>query len=226
VVASASSKSLKDKGLSPQDVARELGVHYIVEGSVRRSGGRVRIGVQLIDGSNGGQIWTHRFDDKLDDIFSLQDAVALAVAGKIEPTLELAEIRRAQARPTENIDSHDIYLRALPVFRTHSKDGTLRALDLLNQAIALDADHGPALALAASCHRTVVVYGWSNDADDNRRQGLLLARRALKAAPDNANVLASVANDLTVLRKKSRRGVAAQYAGRSLEPGFRQRLVQ
>jgi predicted Zn-dependent protease len=134
-------------------------------------------------------------------MFALQDAVALAVAGKIEPTVELAEIRQAAARPTDNINSHDLYLRALPVFRTHTKDGTLGALDLLNQAIALDADHGPALALAVSCHRTLIVYGWSDDAEDHRRQGILLARRALKAAPDDATVLASIANDLTVLER-------------------------
>jgi adenylate cyclase len=201
VVASSSSLSFKGKVVSPEEAARQLGVRYILEGSVRKSGARVRIGVQLIDAADGAQIWTHRFEDTLDDVFALQDAVAMAVAGKIEPAVEQVEIRRAAARPTGNINSHDLYLRALPIFRTHSKAGTLEALDLLNQAIDLDAAHGPALALAVSCHRTIIVYGWSDDAEDHRRQGGLLARRALKAAPDDATVLASVANDLTVLER-------------------------
>src|SRR5205085_10086350 len=95
----------------------------------------------------------------------------------------------------------DLYLRALPIFRTHSRAGTLEALDLLNKAIDLDPAHGPALALAVSCYRTIVVYGWSDDPEDHRRHGGLLARRALKAAVDDAAVLASVANDLTVLER-------------------------
>jgi len=199
VVASSSSLAFKGKGVSAAEAARQLGVRYILEGSVRRSGGRIRIGLQLIDASDGAQFWTERFEDTLDDIFALQDTVATAVAGRIEPTVEQAEIRRAAARPTDNIDSHDLYLRALPVFRTHSQEGTLAALELLNRALALDDAHGRALAMAVSCHRTIVIYGWSQDTQEHRRLGVLLARRALNAAPDDAMVLASVANDLTVL---------------------------
>jgi adenylate cyclase len=150
VVASSSSLSFKGKGVRPQEAARQLGVRYVLEGGVRKSGDRVRIGVQLIDAADDAQIWTHRFEDTLKDVFALQDAVAMAVAGKIEPTIEQVEIRRAAIRPTDNINSHDLYLRALPIFRTHSKTGTLEALDLLNQAIDLDAANGPALALAVS----------------------------------------------------------------------------
>jgi adenylate cyclase len=202
VVASGSSLSFKGKGVAPQEAARQLGVRYILEGSIRKAGGRVRIGVQLIDAADGVQIWTHRFEDTLDDVFALQDAVAMAVAGKIEPTVEQVEIRRAAARPTHNINSHDLYLRALPVFRAHSKAGTLEALDLLNQAIALDPANGPALALAVSCHRTIAVYGWSDDPEEHRRQGVILAGRAVKAAADDATVLASVANDLPALERR------------------------
>jgi adenylate cyclase len=201
VVASSSSLTFKGKGVSPQEAARQLGVHYVLEGSVRKAGGRVRIGVQLIDAADGAQIWTHRFEDTLEDVFALQDAVAMAVAGKIEPAVEQVEIRRAATRPTGNITSHDLYLRALPIFRTHGKAGTLQALDLLNQAIELNAANAPALALAVSCHRTIIVYGWSDDPEYHRRRGSLLAGRALKAASDDATVLASVANDLTVLER-------------------------
>ncbi|HXQ13911.1 MAG TPA: hypothetical protein VN814_04730 [Caulobacteraceae bacterium] len=116
VIGSGSTLSFKGKVASPQDAARQLGVRYVLEGSVRRAGDRVRIGVQLIDAKDGVQIWTHRFEDTLDDVFALQNKVALSVAGKIEPTVEQAEIRRRSERPTDSVDSHDLYLRGVARF--------------------------------------------------------------------------------------------------------------
>ena len=156
VIASGSSLSFKGKGVGAQDAARALGVRYILEGNVRRAGNRVRIGVQLIDAVENLPIWTQRFEDTLEDIFDLQDKVALAVAGKIEPTLEAAEIRRASVRPTESLGSYDLYLRALPLHHTYSKEGSLEALTLLNQAIALDPVFGRALAQVAASLRNLV----------------------------------------------------------------------
>src|SRR5579862_3762065 len=134
VIASGSSLSFKGKGVAAQDAARQLGVRYVVEGSMRKAGGRVRIGVQLIDAADGAQIWTHRFEDTLEDVFALQDSVALAVAGKIEPTVQQAEIRRASARPTDNLSSYDLYLRALPLQRSFVRANILEALDLASRA--------------------------------------------------------------------------------------------
>ena len=194
VIASGSSLSFKGKGVSAQDAARQLGVRYVLEGSVRKAGGRVRIGVQLIDAADGAQIWTHRFEDTLEDVFALQDRVALAVAGKIEPTVQQAEIRRASARPTtDNLSSYDLYLRAVPLRGTFVRADMLEALDLASRAITLDPDFGPALALAANCHRIIVLNEWSDDTEGHRRLGLELAHRALRAAGDDAAVLASVA---------------------------------
>src|SRR5579863_4792338 len=193
VIASSSTLSFKGKAVSAQDAARQLGVRYVLEGSVRKAGGRVRIGVQLIDAADGAQIWTHRFEDTLEDVFALQDSVALAVAGKIEPTVMQAEIRRASARPTDNLSSYDLYLRAIPLRRTFDRADMLGALDLLSRAITLDPAFGPALALAANCHRIIVLNLWSDDLESHRRLGLELAHRALKAAGDDADVLASVA---------------------------------
>ena len=219
VIASGSSLSFKGQGVTAKDAARHLGVRYVLEGSVRRAGDRVRIGVQLIDAVEGSPIWTHRFEDTLEDVFDLQDKVALAVAGRIEPTLEQAEIVRAISRPTDNMGSHDLYLRAWPAFRTYGREGTFQALDLLNKAIAVDPAHGPAMALAASCHRTIIARGWSGDLEDHRRQGSVLAHRAIKAAPEDAAVLASVANDLTILERDL--SVALPLAERAiaLNPG-------
>jgi adenylate cyclase len=219
VIGGGSTLSLKGKAVSPQDVGRQFGVRYVLEGSVRKAGGRVRIGVQLTDAADGMQVWTHRFEETLDDIFVLQDRVALGVAGKIEPTVEQAEIRRSSARPTESVSSYDLYLRAVPVFRVFSRAETLKALELLDRAIALDPGNGQALALAASCHRTIVLYGWSDDPEDNRRLGLEMAGRALQAAAEDATVLASVANDLAFLRQDGRAAVAIVDRAITLNPG-------
>ena len=117
VIASGSSLSFKGKKVNAQEAARQLGVRYVLEGSVRSAGGRVRIGVQLIDADDGAPIWTERFEDALDDVFALQDKVALGVAGKIEPTVQQADGRRASTRPTENMGSYDLYPRAFVISR-------------------------------------------------------------------------------------------------------------
>jgi adenylate cyclase len=219
VIASGSSLSLKGKGVGVQEAARQLGVRYVLEGSVRKAGGRVRIGVQLIDSADGAQIWTHRFEDTLEDVFALQDSVALAVAGKIEPTVLQAEIRRASARPTDNLSSYDLYLRAIPLRRTFVRADMLEALDLASRAITLDPDFGPALALASTCHRLIIVNRWSDDLDDHRRLGLELAHRALKAAGDDAAVLAGVAASLDMLEDDHGAAVALLERALTLNPG-------
>jgi adenylate cyclase len=219
VIASGSSLSFKGKGVSAQDAARQLGVRYVLEGSVRKAGGRVRIGVQLIDATDGAQIWTHRFEDTLEDVFALQDSVALAVAGKIEPTVLQAEIHRASARPTDNLSSYDLYLRALPLQRTFVLADVLEALDLASRAIALDPDFGPALSLAATCHRLIVLYGWSDDLEGHRRPAVELAHRALRAAGDDPYVLARVAANVDFIEGDYGAAVALLERALTLNPG-------
>jgi len=190
VIASGSGLSFKGKGASAQEAARELGVRFIREGSVRKAGSRVRIAVKLMDAVDGSQVWADRFEDTLEDVFALQDKVALAVAGKIEPTVQQAEIRRATLRPTDNVGAYDLYLRALFHYRAWSRAGVSATLDLLGAAIALDPDFAPALALAAACHHFVHLFEWSDDPRANRREGVDLAYRVVKAAPDDAYLLA------------------------------------
>jgi adenylate cyclase len=196
VIASASSLSLKGKGLSPEEAARQLGVRFVLEGSVRKSGDRVRIAVQLIDAAQRAQIWTDRFDDTLEDVFALQDRVALSAAGRIEPTVLTAEIQRAATRPTENLGSYDLYLRAVALTLTYSKGGMLQALDLLDRAIALDPGFAAALMSAANCHYLLDAFGWSEDHETGRRLSLELTQRALKAAPDDPAILASASGPI------------------------------
>ena len=219
VIASGSSLSFKGKGVAPQDAARQLGVRYVLDGSVRKAGNRVRIAVQLIDAADGAQIWTHRFEDTLDDIFDLQDKVALAVAGKIEPTIQQAEIQRVSTRPTENMGSYDLYLRALAAGWNFSKAGILTALDLGRRAIALDPEYAPALALLAANHQQVDLFGWSDDPEANRRQGVEMVERALKAGHDDPGVLRRVANPLLSLKGDWLGARALAVRATDLNPG-------
>ncbi len=193
VIASSSTLIFNGKYIDAREAALQLGVRYLLEGSVRRAGSRLRINVQLVDGSDGAQIWCERFESALDDVFALQDSVALAVAGRIEPTVQSVEVRRGASQPTTNLGAYDLYLRASALFHAFVGGRHLEALDLLNRAIALDPDFGQALALAAFCHRQILTSGSPGDAEDHRRQALSLAERALKAATDDAEVLVTVA---------------------------------
>ena len=193
VIARNSSFTYKGRAVDMKLVSRELGVRYVLEGSVRKAGGRVRITAQLIDALNGAHLWADRFDGPLEDVFELQDKVALSVAGVIEPTLRPAETRRTAAHPTADFTAYDLYLRALPIFYTLTKEGVLQALALLEQAIARDPNYGPALAWAAMCHLWRYFDDWSDEPEAARRDGIRLAQRALEAAGDDASVVANAA---------------------------------
>ena len=193
VIARNSSFSYKGQAVDLKQVGRELGVRYVLEGAVRKAGGRVRISAQLIDATTGAHLWADRFDGSLEDVFELQDKVAISVAGVIEPTLEAAETRRSAERPTNDLTALDLYLRALPDLDAFEKNRILRALDLLGQAIERDPHYGPALALAAHCHLGLEVNGWTEDAEAARHTSVDLARRALRSGADDPNVLALAA---------------------------------
>ena len=215
VIGSGSTLTFKGKSLTPHDVGRLLGVRYVLEGSVRKAGGRVRIAVNLIDASDGVQFWADRFEDTLEDVFALQDRVALGVAGKIEPTVQQAEIRRASSLPTETMGAYDLYLRALPLYQTFSRAETLKARDLLDRAIALNPDFGPALAASAACRNVLVIFGWSDDPERDRRRGAELAYRAVRVGGDDAYVLSFAAAALSNLNVN--RDLAATLIDRALD---------
>jgi adenylate cyclase len=194
VIARNSSFTYKGQAVDVKRVGRELGVRYVLEGSVRKAGQRVRIAAQLIDATTGAHLWADRFDGSLKDVFDLQDKVASSVAGVIEPTLQEAEIRRSSERPTSDLTAYDLYLRALADWGSPpERHRIVRALDLLGQAIKRDPQYGPALALAARCHQTLELRGWAEDTEATRRTSVDLARQALQVGPDDPNVLAFVA---------------------------------
>src|SRR5262249_53913025 len=161
VIARNSTFTYKGQAIDVKRVRRELGVRYVLEGSVRKGSSRVRITAQLIEAETGTHLWADRFDGSLEDVFDLQDKVASSVAGVIEPALQAAEIRRSSARPMIDLTAYDLYLQAVAVVRHVTRERVLKALGLIEQAIAIDRLYGPALALAALCHMRLVTDGWA-----------------------------------------------------------------
>ena len=151
VIARNSSFTYKGKAVDIKQVGRELGVRYVLEGSVRKAGNRVRITGQLIDAATGNHIWADRYDSTLEDIFDLQDRVTTSVIGAIAPQLERAEIARAQRKPTESLQAYDYYLRALASFYRFTPEANIEALKLTQTANNLDPDFAAPFALGADC---------------------------------------------------------------------------
>jgi adenylate cyclase len=193
VIARNSSFTYKGRAVDTKQVGRELGVRYVLEGSVRKAGQRVRITGQLIDALTGTHLWAGRFDGSLEDIFELQDRVAVNVAGIIEPALQVAEMRRSAARPATDLSAYDLYLRAIAAFFPTTKQRIFATLALLEQAIAIDRHYGPALSWAAICHLRLVVDGWAEAPETSRHKAIDLARLALRAVENDPGILANAA---------------------------------
>jgi TolB-like protein/class 3 adenylate cyclase len=196
VIARNSTFTYKGRAVDAKQVGRELGVRYILEGSVRKAGQQVRITGQLIDALTGTHLWAGRFDGSLEDVFELQDRVAVSVAGVIEPTLQAAEMRRSAARPTTDLTAYDLYLRALAIFFPISRERLREALGLLSQAIAIDRHYAPALSWAAICHMRLFVDGWAEEPETSRRKAVDLARQALLVGENDPGVLINAAQVL------------------------------
>jgi len=222
VIARNSSFTYKGQAIDVKQVGRELGVRYVLEGSVRKAGARLRITAQLIDATNGAHLWADRFDGALEDVFELQDKVASNVAGVIEPALQGAEMSRSAQRPTNDLTAYDLYLRALRPIRSGEvgRESFVEALDLLNQAIQRDTRYAPALALAGSCRSSLDVAGWIDDAGANRDEALRLTRRALAAGRDDPNVLAYGAYVLAYFGEDIVAAIALIDRSLELNPSF------
>jgi TolB-like protein/class 3 adenylate cyclase len=198
VIARNSTFTYKGQPVDVKQVGRELGVRYVLEGSVRKAGSRVRITGQLIDALTGTHLWADRFDGSLEDVFELQDKIAISVAGVIEPALQAAETRRSASRPTTDLTAYDLYLRALAIFFPITRERSVEAVGLLEQAIAIDRHYAPALSWAAICHMTFVRDGWTEEPETNRRKAIDLARQALEVGENDPGILANAAFVLAV----------------------------
>jgi len=195
VIARNSTFTYKGQPIDVKQVGRELGVRYVLEGSVRKGGNRVRITAQLIDALTGTHLWADRFDGLTEDVFSLQDEIAASVAGVLGSVLEAAEVRRSAGRPTTDLTAYDLYLQALPHWASCDRDRLLQALDLLGQAIDLEPDYAPALGVAAACCPLLDIAEIEDKAA-NRKRALNWARRAILGDSDDPAVLANAAGTL------------------------------
>ena len=195
VIARNSSFTYKGQAIDVKQVGRELGVRYVLEGSVRKAGSRVRITGQLIDAATSAHLWAERFDGLLQDVFDMQDQVASSVAGVIEPALQAAETARSAGRSTTDLTAYDLYLRGYAMVMSRSGQ-TPEALLLMEQAFARDPGYGPALAWAAFCCARLMIDGESQDLPGDRQKGIDFARRALKVAGDDPAIIANAAEAL------------------------------
>jgi TolB-like protein len=220
VIARNSTFTYKGQTVDVKQVGRELGVRYVLEGSVRKAGTRVRITGQLIDALTGTHLWADRFDGSLEDIFELQDKVAVSVAGVIEPALQAAEIRRSAERPTSDLTAYDLYLRALALVFPVTKDRLFEALGLLDQAVAIDPHYGPALSWAAICHLRLVTDKWAEAPETSRRSGIDLARQALQMAENDPGTLANAAFSLAYFGEDVGATIGLVDRALALNPSF------
>ena len=187
VIARNSSFTYKGRTVDVKQVGRELGVRYVLEGSVRKVGSRVRITCQLIEGETGAHIWAERYDRPLDDIFALQDEITLSVVGAIEPNLRLAEVERAKRKRPDSLDAYDLVLQALPDVYSRMPEQSQRALRLLARALELDPTYALAHACAAQCNHAIFLRGGQNI--ENRKAAVRHAQAALAYGQDDALAL-------------------------------------
>jgi adenylate cyclase len=199
VMARNSSFTYKGRAVNVRRVAQELGVRYVLEGSVRRAGQRIRITGQLIDATTGAHIWADRFDGEAEDIFDLQDKVTECVVGAIEPSLRKAEIERARRKRPDSLAAYDLFLRALTPLNKLRPEANAEALSLLEQAIAIDPGYAPALAYAAWCHEQRLLHGWSTTHETDAAAAVKLARQALAIDSGEAAAMAMASFVLTLV---------------------------
>jgi TolB-like protein/Tfp pilus assembly protein PilF len=189
VIARNSSFIYKGRAVDVKQVGRELGVRYVLEGSVRKAGNKVRISGQLIDASTGAHLWADRFDGALEDVFDLQDQVTACVVGAIAPRLERAEIERAKHKPTESLDAYDYFLRGMAEVHTWEREAHKEALSHFYKAIELDPNFASAYGMAARCYSWRKVCGWMTDPTKETAEAVRLARRAAELGQDDALAL-------------------------------------
>jgi TolB-like protein len=220
VIARNSSFTYKGRAMDVKQVGRELGVRYVLEGSVRKAGNRVRITGQLIDAETGAHLWADRFDGTLKDIFDLQDQVTSSVVGAIAPKLEQAEIERAKHKPTESLDAYDYYLRGMAAVHRWTREGSEEALSMFGQAIKLDPDFASAYGMAARSYSQRKVAGWMLEPVKETAEAERLAWRAAELGKDDALALATAGFTLAYVVDAFDDGVAFIDQALALNPNL------
>ena len=220
VISRNSSFTYKGKAVDINRVGRELGVRYVLEGSVRKSGKRIRVTGQLIDASTEAHIWADKFDSDLEDIFDLQDRLTSSVIGAVSPQLERAEIDRARRKPTENLQAYDYYLRSKFSIYQWTREGSDEALRLTKLAISLDPAFAVAYASAAHIFGQKKGFGWTEDAARERAESRQLAERAMQLDQDDPLVLAHAAHVYSYVLEEPETGSAVAARAIALDPNL------
>jgi adenylate cyclase len=185
--------------VDPREVGRILGVRYLLEGSVRQSGRRIRITAQLIEAASALHLWSGRFDGVLEDVFDLQDRIAEGVAGALHPSIRAAEITLAQRKRPGSLAAYDFVMQALPHLWAHRKSENIEAIRLLREALLLDPDYTRAAALAAWAHAQQVTYNWTTDFSAERAEGSRLVEQAAEDAHDDPTALSALSTATMLL---------------------------
>jgi adenylate cyclase len=215
VIARNSSFTYKGQAADVKRVGRELGVRYVLEGSVRKGGGRVPITAQLIDALSGTHLWADRFDGSLEDVFDLQDQVAISVAGVIEPTLREVEMQRARRKPTANLDAYDLYLRALAEY---FEERGSEAIALAKRAVAIDPSYGPPAAMVGACRHGQRLRGLGPISEADVSEAVSLARRAIETGRDDPEALRMGGWALATMAFEHAAGLSAIERSLALNP--------
>ena len=200
VIARNSTFTYKGRPVDVRQVGRDLGVRYVLEGSVRKAGQKVRITGQLIETGTGHHIWADRFDGELADVFELQDRITSSVIGAIQPSIRSAEVDRSRRKRSESLDAYDLYMQALPHVSALDRKSNALALALLEQALERDPFYGSALAMAAWCHAQCCVYSWTDDFATDSRKAMELAQQAVHQTADDSFALSMLGAAHTLVR--------------------------
>ena len=190
VIARSSAFTYKGRATNARDIGKELGVAYLLEGSVQKAGNRLRIIVQLIETEGGAHVWSSRFDGAIDEFFDLEDRITEQVAGALQPSVRIAEIERSRRKRPQDLGSYDYTMRAMPHVWALEKDESAKALELLEKALTIDPEYPLALSLAGWCHAQRSVYNWADDIVESQALARSLAERAADLSGDDAVILA------------------------------------
>jgi adenylate cyclase len=190
VIARSSAFTYKGRAINAREIGKELGVAYLLEGSVQKAGTRLRIIVQLIETEGGAHVWSSRYDGAIDDFFDLEDRITEQVAGALQPSIRIAEIERSRRKRPQDLGSYDFTMRAMPHVWALERDESAKALELLEKALAIDPDYPLALSLAGWCHAQRSVYNWADDLLGSQAMARSLAERAAEMSGDDPIILA------------------------------------
>jgi adenylate cyclase len=208
VIARNSAFTFKGQNVDIREVGQRLGVRYVLEGSVRRALGQLRVTGQLIEAETGNHVWADRYDGVMSDVFELQDQITAAVAGILEPSIRRAEIERAVRKPTSDLTAYDLYLRAMPQLYARSKAGYESAKSLMEEAVARDPNFAQARAMLAVLWEFGAYFGWESDIEAARERAISLAREALTSDSSDPQVMARCGFVLATLGRAHAQGSA------------------